>query len=211
MAMITTIDVPGTPHRANTTHKGKLAMHPRPTTPILFLPMLLMLALASYPAASIAADERRDADEAAIASILQAVERGWETGDGQPFREHFLDFDGARYFESGGQNVGLDDLVLHHVEPEKHAIEGLQVDFVDTAMHFEGDFAWVLADTRVAGKILRTGEILDRTGFATFLLRRIDGDWKVVHTHSSTRPRRKDAPAVPQESKPTPQPTRHDH
>lgn len=172
-------------------------MPARLTTTILFL-----VAATSHPAASVAADERRAADEAAIATILQEVERGWETGDGQPFRAHFLDFDGARYFESGGQNVGLDDLVLHHVEPEKHAIEGLEVDFLDVTPHFEGDFAWVLADTRVAGKVLRTGEMLDRTGFATFLLRQVDGKWKVVHTHSSTRPRKTRAPAAKKEPRP---------
>lgn len=182
-------------------------MHARVAT--LFL---LLLAAAGYSSASVAADEARAADKAAIASILQDVEHGWETGDGRPFRKHFLDFEGARYFESGGQNVGLDDLVLHHVEPEKHAIEGLEVDFLNVTPHFEGDFAWVLADTRVAGKVLRTGEMLDRTGFATFLLRHVDGEWKVVHTHSSTRPRKKQAPAVQQAPQPEPQqPRQHDH
>ncbi len=58
-------------------------------------------------------------EKEAILDIIAAVEYGWENGDGAPFREHFLDFDGARYVESGGQNVGLDDLVTHHVEPEK--------------------------------------------------------------------------------------------
>jgi hypothetical protein len=181
-------------------------MHPRLTMSLLFL-----LAAAGHSATAVAADERRAADEAAIAAILQEVERGWETGDGAPFRQHFLDFEGARYFESGGQNVGLDDLVVRHVEPEKHAIEGLEVDFLEVTPHFAGDFAWVLADTRVAGRILRTGEVLDRTGFATFLLRRIDGEWKVVHTHSSTRPRKAGPTAVPQQPQSAKQEPRHDH
>ena len=44
-------------------------------------------------------------------------------GDGTPFREHYLDYDGARYVESGGQNEGLTDLIEHHVEPEGDALD----------------------------------------------------------------------------------------
>lgn len=127
------------------------------------------------------------ADEAAIKAVIVAVERGWEQGDGAPFRKHFLDFDGARYIESGGQNVGLDDLVRRHVEPEKTALEYLQLDFDKVVIHFEGNFAWALADIRVKGKVRKTGKEFDKKGFETFLFRKIDGIWKVVHTHSSSR------------------------
>ena len=35
-------------------------------------------------------------DSAALIAIIDAVEKGWEQGDGQPFRKHFLDFEGCR-------------------------------------------------------------------------------------------------------------------
>lgn len=147
---------------------------------------LLLVSLA--PAASLAAPTDRGPIEAIIADI----EYGWENGDGAPFREHFLDFEGARYFESGGQNVGLDDLVSHHVEPEKDALEFLSLDFANIQVHFEGDFAWALADTLVKGKVRKSGYEFDKKGHQTFLFRHVDGAWKVVHTHSSSRDRRKD-------------------
>jgi Domain of unknown function (DUF4440) len=129
-------------------------------------------------------------DEAAILNIISAVEHGWENGDGAPFRENFLDFEGARYVESGGQNEGLDDLVGHHVEPEKGAMEYLDLDFSNIEVHFEGDFAWAIADTAVKGKVRSSGFEFDKTGYQTFLFRYIEGAWKVVHTHSSSRDRR---------------------
>jgi len=43
-------------------------------------------------------------DLAALIAIIDAVEKGWEPGGGQPFRKHLLDFDDARYIESGGRN-----------------------------------------------------------------------------------------------------------
>ena len=68
-------------------------------------------------------------DKDQIKDIIKQIEYGWENGDGAPFKKHFFDFKGARYFESGGQNVGLSDLIEHHVEPEKDALVFLSLDF----------------------------------------------------------------------------------
>jgi len=132
-----------------------------------------------------------EADENAILSIISGIEYGWENGDGTPFRENFLDYEGARYFESGGSNEGLDDLVTHHVEPEKDSLEYLELDFANIEVHFEHGFAWALADTEVRGKVRSSGVEFDKTGRQTFLFRNVDGVWKVVHTHSSSRDRRR--------------------
>jgi len=126
-----------------------------------------------------------------IKAIIGAIKYGWENGDGKPFRKNFLDFEGARYVESGGQNVGLNDLVLHHVEPEKDSLEYLKLDFSDIEINFEGEpkvnFAWVVANTRVKGKVRKNGRVFDKSGYQTFLFKLIDDQWKVVHSHSSSR------------------------
>lgn len=128
-----------------------------------------------------------DDDAAAMIAIIDAVAIGWEQADGTPFREHFLDFEGARYVESGGQNNGLDDLVGHHVEPEGDALDGLDLDFSNIETHVEGDFAWAIADTEVKATVKRDNREIHNRGYQTFLFRRVDGNWKVVHTHSSSR------------------------
>lgn len=134
-------------------------------------------------------------DEAAIRSIIAGIKYGWENGDGKPFRKNYLDFDGARYIESGGQNKGLDDLVQNHVEPEKDNLEYLSLDFSELEIHVETDFAWAIANTRVKGKVRKSGREFDKSGYQTFLFRRVDSTWKVVHTHSSTRDFKPKAPA----------------
>ena len=126
-------------------------------------------------------------DDKKIQSIISQIKYGWENGNGKPFRDNFLDFEGARYIESGGQNEGLDDLVVNHVEPEKDALEYLKLDFSNIEIHYEGDFAWAVANTRVKGKVRKNGRVFDKAGFQTFLFRKIEGQWKVVHTHSSSR------------------------
>ena len=127
-------------------------------------------------------------DNQSLVDIIESVERGWETADGAPFRRHFLDFEGARYIESGGQNEGLEDLVTHHVEPEGDALDGLDLTFSNIETHVEGEFAWAVADVEVKATVNRDGRKIHNRGHETFLFRRVEGEWKVVHTHSSSRP-----------------------
>ena len=97
--------------------------------------------------------------------VIKSIKYGWENGDGLPFRRNFLDFEGARYIEGGGQNAGLDSLVEHHVEPEKDALEYLKLSFSEIEVHFEGEdksFAWAIADTRIKGKVNKSGKTFDK-------------------------------------------------
>lgn len=148
------------------------------------LPRLVFLLIIALPGYSTAQDN----DAAALIAIVDAIEKGWEQGDGTPFREHFLDFEGARYIESGGQNEGLTDLVEHHVEPEGDALSNFELSLSNVETHFEGDFAWAVSDVEVKATVNRDGREIHNRGYETFLFRRIDGVWKVVHTHSSSRP-----------------------
>ncbi len=123
-------------------------------------------------------------DESLIITIIEDVRLGWETGDGDLFRKHFLDWEGARYFEGGGQNEGLEDLIVHHVEPESEL--NLQLAFTNVQVHFEGNFAWALTDNEVK-LTLKDGRKIHNTGNGTYLFRWVDGAWKVVHTQSASR------------------------
>ncbi len=149
---------------------------------------LLCLGVASIGMARAATDS----DEQALLTIIAAIERGWENADGTPFRQYFLDFEGARYIESGGQNDGLSDLIEHHVEPEGDALSDLDLVFSNIETHIEGDFAWAIADVEVKATVRDGDRVIHNRGYETILFRRIGGDWRVVHSHSSSRPVRKD-------------------
>lgn len=131
----------------------------------------------------------QDSDKNEILNIIDKIKYGWENGDGKPFNENFLDFNGAKYFESGGQNIGLNDLILNHVEPEKDALFFLELNYSNIDVFIENNFAWVTADTEVKGKVRRNDLELDKTGHQTYIFKKIDGKWKVIHSHSSSRDR----------------------
>ena len=155
-----------------------------------FLVVLAVLAATVLPRVT-NGQEQAPKDPETIKAIIHDIQAGWENADGTPFRKHFLDFEGARYVESGGQNEGLKDLVEHHVEPEGDALQGLTLVLSNIEVHFEGLFAWAIADVVVKATIKSDGSKIDKRGYETFLFRYVDGSWKVVHTHSSTRSVRK--------------------
>lgn len=155
-----------------------------------FFVVLVIFAVAVFPRLA-TGQEAAPKDSKAIKAIIADVKAGWENADGTPFKKHFLDFDGARYIESGGQNDGLRDLIDHHVEPEGDALEGLTLTFTNIEVHFEGHFAWAIADVGVKAIVKSDGRKIDKQGYETFLFRYVDDSWKVVHTHSSTRNVRK--------------------
>ena len=124
-------------------------------------------------------------DATLLEGILEDVRIGWENGDGAPFYEHFLNWEGARYFEGGGQNEGLEDLVVNHVEPEAEL--GLTLGFDNVQTHFEGDFAWAVVDTEIR-LTTADGRAIHNRGHGTYLFRWVGEAWKVVHTQSASSP-----------------------
>ncbi len=136
--------------------------------------------------------QAQEDDSAALIAIIDAVEKGWEQADGQPFREHYLDFEGARYIESGGQNIGLTDLIEHDVESEGDTLDSLELTFSAVETHVEGEFAWAIADTEIKATVKRDQSEIHNRGHETYLFRRVDGNWMIIHTHSSSRPVKSD-------------------
>ena len=130
-------------------------------------------------------NSKADHNEALIKNTINDIRLGWKNGDGAAFRKHFLDWNGARYFEGGGQNEGLEDLIVNHVEPEAELGLGLVFDNIQT--HFEGNFAWAVVDTEIK-LTLKSGRKIHNKGHGTYLFRWVTDAWKVVHTQSASKP-----------------------
>lgn len=151
-------------------------------------PLPAIVLFAACTAASPESTTAQDAsghDPALLEAILEDVQVGWEQGDGTPFYNHFLDWDGARYFEGGEENLGLEDLVVNHVEPEAEL--GLTLGFSNVQAHFEGEFAWAVVDTEIQ-LTAADGRAIHNHGHGTYLFRWLDGAWKVAHTQSASSP-----------------------
>jgi len=151
----------------------------------LGLALVLVVGCAAPGSETISGADAAPQDPAVLEAILEDIRVGWEQGAGEPFYEHFLDWQGARYFEGGGENAGLEDLVLNHVEPEAEL--GLRLAFSNIQTHFEGNFAWALVDTEIR-LTTADGRAIHNRGHGTYLFRWVDDAWRVVHTQSASSP-----------------------
>lgn len=144
-----------------------------------------LLAACAAPSPEAATAVQAPQEPAQLEAILEQIRVGWEQGDGTAFYNNYLDWDGARYFEGGGQNTGLKDLVENHVEPEAEL--GLHLEYSNIQTHFEGNFAWAIVDTDIK-LTTAAGQDIHNRGHGTYLFRWVDGAWKVVHSQSGSSP-----------------------
>lgn len=89
--------------------------------------------------------------------------------------------------EGAGADIGWARYRDHHLRPELEAFTGLQYSYDQVRTHVVDDVAWATFDYSLRGT-LKDREI-DIAGKGTMILRRTDGDWRIVHSHTSGRPR----------------------
>jgi ketosteroid isomerase-like protein len=73
------------------------------------------------------------------------------------------------------------------------AFEDFSLVFSNIETHIEDGFAWALVDSELQATLKRDGRVIHTNGRGTYLFRNIDGEWKVVHTNSASRPVKKEA------------------
>lgn len=133
--------------------------------------------------------QSRTGDDAA------AIE-AWLKGYDAAFNAKNLDALAAFYhpdvtiYEGGGANIGWADYRDHHLGPELKAFENVEFAHRDTKLTLlsGGTSAYATARYRLKAKM---GERdIDSEGLATYVLvKGPEGDWKIRHSHTSSRRR----------------------
>ena len=125
-----------------------------------------------------------NADEAAVKDILSryksAIERLDATGTEALFAP-----DSAIY-ETGGVEGTYAQYLDHHLGPELKAFKAFAFSDYQVTVRFEEPLA--LATETYNYRIeTSSGEIAERRGVATSVLKKIDGQWKILSMHNSAR------------------------
>ena len=89
--------------------------------------------------------------------------------------------------EGAGADMGWARYRDHHLRPELAGFTGLRYSYDQLRTHVSGDLAWATFDYSLAGT-LNEREI-DVVGKGTMILKRTGGAWRIVHSHTSGRPR----------------------
>ena len=123
-------------------------------------------------------------NEAAVRAILSeyqaAIERLDATGTERLFTADSM------IFETGGVEGNYRNYLTHHLGPELKAFKTFGFSDYKVSVRFEGPVA--LATETYNYRIeTKKGEIAERRGVATSVLKKVGGQWKILSMHNSAR------------------------
>ena len=99
--------------------------------------------------------------------------------------EHLFTRDSA-IFESGGVEGNYANYLAHHLTPELAEFKSFTFSNYKVDVRFEGPVA-IATETYNYRIETKAGEVAERAGVATSVLKKIGGKWKILSMHNSAR------------------------
>jgi uncharacterized protein (TIGR02246 family) len=136
------------------------------------------------PSGPVPSRPAENAEAAAVRAVLAqyhaAIERLDATGTEQLFAAD------SAVFETGGVEGSYRDYLGHHLGPELKEFKSFKFSDYKADVRFEGPVA--LATETYKYRIeTKDGTIAERQGVTTSVLKKIDGNWKILVSHNSGR------------------------
>lgn len=155
--------------------------------------LLALLATAvmaiAIPAGAHSADE---ADTAAVKAVLTTYKGALERLDLTGVEALFAPDN--QVVESGKVEGGYADYRDHHIGPELGHFKTFRFSDYAVIVRLEGPIALATETYRYTIVLKDKPEPIERQGVATSVLKKIDGQWKIVSTHASSRTPRPNKP-----------------
>ena len=125
-----------------------------------------------------------DKDIAAVRSVLSRYEAAVERLDARGTEVLFAK--NSQIFESGGQEGNYATYLAHHLTPELAEFKSFKFSDYTISVRFEGPVA--LATETYKYRIeTKKGEVAERLGVTTSVLKKVGGQWQIMIMHSSAR------------------------
>src|SRR5262245_19123274 len=163
--------------------------------------VIALAVLAAIRLGSVGTASAQSNEEAAVRDVLMKSAASFEKNDMAAATQVWANDESLTVFESGHANYGWADYRDHHLGPEMKEMQNTKYSFSDLKIHLAGNTAWVTMKYSIAAVVGEAGRTrhVEGAGLATAVLEKRQGQWRIVHWHSSA-PRR--APAAT----PTPSP-----
>jgi uncharacterized protein (TIGR02246 family) len=125
-------------------------------------------------------------DVEAVKKVLKSYKNALESLDVSDTKKLFSD--DANIFENGSYEGTYQEYLDHHIGPELGHFKEFSFDNYKVDVRMEGDMA--VAYETYTYKIVTGGDdsrTIERQGVATSVLKKIDGNWKIIQNHGSSR------------------------
>jgi len=93
----------------------------------------------------------------------------------------------SQIFESGGVEGTYAHYLEHHLGPELKAFTSFKFSDYKADVVIDGIYAFVTETYNYTIVLAEDERIIERKGVATSILKKINGEWKIVKSHSSSR------------------------
>ena len=155
----------------------------------------VLICLIAFGASKSVAKAEMD-DEAAVRDALLKSATSFEKNDLAMAAQVWANDESLTIFESGHANYGWADYRDHHLVPEMGEMKNTKYAFSDVRVHLAGKTAWATLKYTISADVTENGKPrhVDGGGLGTAVLEQRDGQWRIVHWHSSA-PRRAPAPS----------------
>ncbi|MGB8476043.1 MAG: nuclear transport factor 2 family protein [Candidatus Acidiferrum sp.] len=129
------------------------------------------------------AAEAREADKAAITSVLNAQQAAWNRGDIDAFLKGYWHSPDLTFSGSSGISRGWDGVLARYKKNYPNRAAMGHLDFSELEFRFLGpDAALVLGHWHLKREKRDKGDI---GGVFSLVWQRFSGGWKIVHDHTS--------------------------
>jgi ketosteroid isomerase-like protein len=128
-------------------------------------------------------------DSERVVAALQGYAAAVQSKDMNKIEKQVVTTDDFAMFEGGHINWGWTDYRDHHLGPELKQFLEFQYGYANIKAHVMGEMAYATLKYNIA---IKTKEReMSGEGLATAILSKENGDWKILHMHTSRIPARR--------------------
>ena len=143
-----------------------------------------IVAVAMSAAAATQPTINRAADVKAVQAVLSQYKAAIEKLDAKGTERLFTP--DSQIFETGGSEGTYANYLSHHLGPELAAFRSFKFSDYKVSVRFEGPVALATESYRYRIEP-KTGDVAERIGVATSVLKKVGGRWMIVSMHNSGR------------------------
>lgn len=136
------------------------------------------------PAQATASMDATKTDAAAVRAVLAQYQSAIEKLDARGTEPLFAA--DSMIFETGGSEGNYANYLAHHLAPELDEFKSFKFGNYKVDVRFEGPLA-IATETYTYRIETKKGEVAERLGVATSVLKKENGRWKIVLMHNSAR------------------------
>ncbi|TDD97889.1 YybH family protein [Flavobacterium cellulosilyticum] len=144
----------------------------------LFVKVLLLVVSS---ASMFAQDKDTEAVKAVLKQYNTAIEKLDVTGTEKLFTSD------SKIYESGGNEGSYAHYLEHHLAPEMKAFKSFTFSDYKVAVTVSGEYAFSTETYNYTIVVAKDDKELKRKGIGTSVLKKMNGQWKIMMSHNSSR------------------------